>query len=81
MSREEFMQLFSENLRKKMKEAKMTRIKLSKKTGICIQSISNYTNMHTTPSIENLINISYALDCTIDELVDFGDTIEYKKRG
>ena len=39
-------------------------------TGISRSTISHYINGDKLPSVNNLINIAYALDCEITDLLD-----------
>ena len=38
--------------------------------------ISRYVNGRVIPSVVNIIKLSYALNCDIRELIDFGDIID-----
>ncbi len=63
------MMIFAENMKRVRKEKKMTQECLSERTGIHQTQLSHYENNDRKPSFENLILISKALRCTIDELV------------
>ena len=75
MSEATWLRIFSDNLLDMLGEAGMTQSDLADASGLSEGSISNYINKKQMPGVKALINISHALDCTLDELMDFGDTI------
>ena len=76
MTEVEWMHIFAKNLREMLFEKKMTQRELAFETGLSEKAISTYVNQERMPGAKALINMSYALDCSLDELADFGDTIE-----
>ena len=70
------MEIFGDNLVDILAEKKMTQKELAAKTGLSSGSISAYINGTTPPSYKAIINISYALDIDIMDLIDFGDMIK-----
>lgn len=76
MSEVEWMDIFGDNLVDLLKEARMTQQELADATGLTKSAISNYINKRRMPNVRALINISEALDISLDELMFFGDTIE-----
>lgn len=76
MSEVEWMDIFGDNLVDLLKEARMTQHELAEAAGLTDAAISNYINKRRMPNVKALINISEALDVSLDELMFFGDTIE-----
>ena len=72
----EWLQLFGENLKRKLKYARMSQKELSDATGISESAISNYINGRQLPTVRSVLNICYELVFDTDELIDFGSTIE-----
>lgn len=67
---------FGDVLTELMKERDMTQQELAKESGLSIGSINSYIHKQSPPGIKAIINLSYALDVDIAELIDFGDTID-----
>ena len=76
MSELEWMDIFSENLVSVLQEADMTQRELSEMTGLSESSISNYIHKKRLPNAKVIVNIAYALNCSMDDLIDFGDTVD-----
>lgn len=76
MTELEWLQIFGDNLADMLNDARMTQRELADETGLSESSISNYIKKNKIPGIKALINISYALDCDVSDLIDFGDRIE-----
>lgn len=76
MSEMEWMDIFGDNLVDLLKEARMTQRDLADATGLTEAAISNYINKRRMPTVKALINISEALDISLDEFMFFGDTID-----
>lgn len=76
MSEVEWMDIFGDNLVDILKEVGMTQKELAEETGLAESAISNYINKRRMPNVRALINISEALDISLDELMFFGDTID-----
>lgn len=60
----------SYNLSKHLKENYYTVTLLSKRSGVSSGAISSYINRESTPSLNNIIRLSRALNCTVSELID-----------
>lgn len=75
MSEVEWINIFGDNLIDIMNEQGYTQEQLADATGLTQATISKYINKKQMPSIKAIINLAYALDCTIDELIEFGDRI------
>ena len=76
MSEMEWISIFGDNLIDIMDEKGYTQEQLANETGLTQSTISKYINKKQMPSIKAVVNLAYALDCTTDELIDFGDIIE-----
>jgi transcriptional regulator with XRE-family HTH domain len=76
MTRSEWKNIFANNLVDILQEHDMTQSELAKRAGISVSRINDYVKENATPSIFAIINIAYALDMDITELVDFEDTID-----
>ena len=75
MSEVEWLDIFGDNLVDMLKSANMTQRELADAAGISESNISSYIHKQKIPKLKAIINIAYALDCSIDELIDFGDRI------
>ena len=76
MTIKEWINVFSDNLVDILEERGMTQMDLAKDSGLSVGSINAYIHKQSPPGIKAIINIAYALDMSIDELIDFGDRIE-----
>lgn len=76
MTEQEWLDIFSGNLISLLDENYMTQNELSIETGISKGSISKYVNGIQMPTVRALLAISYALDESVDDLIDFGERIE-----
>lgn len=76
ISENEWLKMFGENLRYTLDDCHMTQKDLAEMTGLSEGIISAYVNGNKMPGARALLAISYALDESIDDLVDFGERIE-----
>ena len=76
MTELEWISIFGDNLADMLKAARMTQQELADATGLSKASISAYIHKRKAPGLRAIINIAYALDCSVDELVDFEEMIE-----
>ena len=77
MTQNEWKDIFGDNLVSLLRERGMTQLQLSEETGVSTSMISDYINKRSIPGLAAAINIAYALDMTIDELVDFEEPIDF----
>ena len=77
MTRGSWKSAFGDNLASILNEKGISQRQLSKDSGVTIGMISDYINKFAAPNIFAIINIAYALDIDVDELMDFGDRITY----
>lgn len=75
MSELEWLEIFGDNLVDMLEDAKMTQRELADAAGLSEGTISHYINKTRLPGLKAIINIAYAMDVSIDELIDFGDRI------
>lgn len=75
MSEEDWLNIFSGNLSSMLYDAGMTQRDLADETGLSEATISCYLNQRKIPGVKALINIAHVFDCSLDELIDFGENI------
>lgn len=78
MSELEWMDIFGDNLKSLLEEQWMSQQELADATGISKSTISRYINKQCMPSVAALVNIAYALNCEIDDILYFGDRLELR---
>lgn len=71
MTGTELLITFSDNLEYMMKAADINQSELSRKSGISRESINKYLNCQRMPSLKAIVNLCYALNCDLDDLVPF----------
>ena len=76
MTKEEWLSEFSDNLSSIMQDEGITQEELSSKSGVSKSAISKYINWQQFPSFKAIVNLAYALDCSTDDLIDFGEPID-----
>lgn len=76
MTELEWITIFGDNLVDLLKRANMTQQELADETGLSKATISAYIHKRKAPGLKAIINIAYALDCSVDELIDFEEMIE-----
>lgn len=75
MGEVEWLHMFGDNLKCLLYEANMTQRELARELDVAESTISRYISGEQLPSIKNVVNISYVLDCDVSEMVDFGEPI------
>lgn len=76
MTRGSWISEFGNNLYELIEGRGMTQRELAKDSGVSESMISDYINKFSAPSVITVINLTYALDVDVDELVNFGDRID-----
>lgn len=76
MSEVEWMKEFGNRLKEILEDAWTSQSELAEFTGISRSTISKYVNGLQMPSGKAIVQICYVLDCTMNELMDFGETID-----
>ena len=75
MTEVEWIDIFASNLRDILKDRKMSQKELANEIWVSEATISRYINKQRMPSIKHILEISYALNIDINELIDFGEPI------
>lgn len=76
MTEVKWIENFGDNLKSMLHEAWMTQQELADAAGLSRECINNYINKKRMPTVSSIINIAYALDCDVSELIDFGEQIK-----
>lgn len=76
MTEVEWLDIFANNLVEMLEDANMSQRELADIAGLSEGAVSGYINKRKIPSLRAIINIAYALDCSVEDLIDFGDVIE-----
>lgn len=75
MNEQQWLNIFGDNLLYLMHGANLSLQDLADMTGLHKSTISKYINKQMLPGARAIVNLAYALNCTTDELLDFGDRI------
>lgn len=75
MTELEWLDIFGDNLVSLLRDARMSQRELADATGLTEATISYYINKRKMPGLKAIINIAYAFDVSVDELIDFGEMI------
>lgn len=75
MTEFEWLDIFGDNLKSLLEDANMTQRELADAAGISEACVSKYITKLQAPNFRAIINIAYALDIDISELIDFGERI------
>ena len=76
MSQQEWLDIFGDNLANILEEEKISQKELSRLTGLSESTISKYINKLQMPTVRAIINISYALDWSFEDMLNYGDIVE-----
>lgn len=76
MSQQEWLNIFGDNLVSILEEEQISQKELSRLTGLSESTISRYINKLQMPTVRAIINISYALDWSFEDMLNYGDIIE-----
>lgn len=76
MRKEEWLYDFIKNLRAMMEKKRMTQIELAKKSNLTRKTINKYVNGQQYPSAIAIINLAYALECDLSDLIWTFDLVE-----
>ena len=71
----EWLDIFAGNLEDIMKEWGDNQTSLAEAAGLTQAAISQYLSRKRMPNLRSIINLCYALDMTVDELIDFGEML------
>lgn len=76
MTELEWIGIFGDNLAEMLKDTNMTQRELAEAAGISESMVSDYINKRRAPRLRAIINIAHALNCSVDDLMDFEEMIE-----
>jgi transcriptional regulator with XRE-family HTH domain len=79
MTQSEWKDIFGDNLISILRQKGISQARLSRDSGVSTGMISDYINKRSVPGLFAAINIAYALDMSIDELVDFEEIIRRRQ--
>lgn len=78
-SKEDYMDIFADNLADLMEKRGFDDISLAKEAHMKSTTILGYKNRRTLPTIKSIVNLTHALGCSIEELIDFGAPIKQER--
>lgn len=76
MTEYEWLNKFRLNLLRLIDENRYSQLEVAEMIGVSESSISKYVRGSRMPSARVILNLSYAFNCSTDELIDFGEAIE-----
>lgn len=76
MSQQEWLDIFGDNLASILEEEQISQKELSRLTGLSESTISRYINKLQMPNVRAIINISYALNWTFEDMLNYGAMLE-----
>ena len=76
MTQEQWKRIFANNLLDILDERGMSQRQLARDSGVSSAMISEYINGIRMPGLAAAINMAYALDMDVGELVDFDERID-----
>lgn len=79
MTEFDWIDLFSGTLQELMNYYNMDQAQLARESGLSKTAINNYIHGRRSPSVFAVINMANALGIGVEELIDFGDKIDYFK--
>ena len=76
MSQQEWLDIFGDNLASILEEEQISQKELSRLTGLSESTISRYINKLQMPNMRAIINISYALNWSFEDMLNYGSMLE-----
>ena len=76
MSQQEWLDIFGDNLASILEEERISQKELSRLTGLSESTISRYINKLQMPNMRGIINISYALKWSFEDMLNYGSMLE-----
>lgn len=76
MSQQEWLDVFGDNLLSILEEEGISQKELSRLTGLSESTISRYINKSQMPNVRAIINISYALNWSFEDMLNYGSMLE-----
>lgn len=75
MTELQLMRVIGRNLKDVLDDALMTQKELSDETGISEPTISRYIRGESMPSLKNIMNIAYVMECDLNELIPYDEKV------
>ena len=76
MGQQEWLDIFGDNLASILEEESISQKELSRLTGLSESTISRYINKLQMPTVRAIINISFALDWSFEDMLNYGAMLE-----
>ena len=76
MSQQEWLDVFGDNLLSILEEEGVSQKELSRLTGLSESTISRYINKSQMPNVRAIINISYVLNWSFEDMLNYGSMLE-----
>ena len=76
MSQQEWLDVFGDNLLSILEEEGISQKELSRLTGLSESTISRYINKLQMPNMRAIINISYALNWSFEDMLNYGSMLD-----
>lgn len=76
MDESDLMREIGKNIKDALEDVKMSQRELAEEININESTVSRYLKGTTMPTIKNLVNICYVLDCEMSEIVPTYEYIE-----
>ena len=76
MSQQEWLNIFGDNLVSILEEERISQKELSRLTGLSESTISRYINKLQMPNMRAIINISYALNWSFEDMLNYGSMLD-----
>ena len=76
MSQQEWLDVFGDNLASILEEQRISQKELSRLTGLSESTISRYINKLQMPNMRAIINISYALNWSFEDMLNYGSMLD-----
>lgn len=76
MTEMEWLDEFGASLFDLMEQEGLNQKELAEESGLSEGSISNYIHGKQMPNVKAIVNLAYALECDVSDLIDFGEMID-----
>lgn len=76
MNQTEWQKKFAKQIRRKLAANNINQRELSERSGISEVTISRYIKCRRIPRVGEILKLAIALNCSVDELINFGELIE-----
>lgn len=77
MTKKEWRLKFSQKVLSKMKRLEINQRELSRLSQIPENTLSRYLNATRTPQADVIVNLAKALQCSVNELIQFGEMVTH----